>query len=141
MTLSEIYFQQAAPTENTVKHVNHFINYIWPHPDVIIWYHTSDMILNVHSDVSYLSAPKAHSRAGGYFFLASLPRDGDPIELNGAIHVTCIILKLVAASTAEAGLDTLFLNAQEAKVFQQILAELVAIHNRLHGYTLTTQQQ
>ena len=64
-----------------------------------------------------------------------------PIELNGAIHVTCIILKLVAASTAEAGLDTLFLNAQEAKVFQQILAGLVAIHNRLHGYTLTTQQQ
>jgi len=72
----------------------------------------------------YLSAPKAHSRAGGYFFLGSLPRDGDPIKLNGAIHVTCTILKLVAASAAEAELGALFLNAQEAKVIWLVLAEL-----------------
>jgi len=81
------------------------------------------MILNVHSDVSYLSAPKARSRAGGYFFLGSLPHDGGPIKLNGAIHVTCTILKLVAASAAEAKL-ALFLNAQEAKVFRLVLAKL-----------------
>jgi len=82
------------------------------------------MILNVHSDASYLSAPKARSRAGGYFFLGSLPCDGDQIKLNGAIHVTCTILKLVAASAAEAELGALFLNAQEAKVFRLVLAEL-----------------
>ena len=70
------------------------------------------MILNVYSDASYLSAPKARSRAGGYFFLGSLPCDEDPIKLNGAIHVTCTILKLVAASAAEAKLGALFLNAQ-----------------------------
>ncbi len=73
------------------------------------------MILNIHSDASYLSAPKARSRAGGYFFLGSLPHDGDPIRLNGAIHITCTILKLVAALAAEAELGALFLNAQEAK--------------------------
>jgi hypothetical protein len=82
------------------------------------------MILNVHSDASYLSAPKARSRAGGYFFLGSLPRDGDPIKLNGAIHVTCTILKLVAASAAEAELGALFLNVQEAKVFRLVFAKL-----------------
>ncbi len=60
----------------------------------------------------------------GYFFLGSLPRDGDPIKLNGAIHVTCTILKLVAASAAEAELGALFLNAQEAKVIRLVLAEL-----------------
>jgi hypothetical protein len=38
---------------------------MWTHPDAIIRYHASDMILNVHSDASYLSAPKAHSQAGG----------------------------------------------------------------------------
>jgi hypothetical protein len=38
------------------------------------------------------------------------------IKLNGAIHITCTILKLVAAFAAEAELDELFLNAQEAKV-------------------------
>jgi hypothetical protein len=88
------------------------------------------MILNVHSDASYLSAPKARSRAGGCFFLGSLPRNGDPIKLNGAIHVTCTILKLVAASAAEAELGALVLNAQEAKVFRH-----------LHQFTSTTQQQ
>jgi hypothetical protein len=82
------------------------------------------MILNVHSDASYLSLPKARSRAGGYFFLGSLPCNGDPIKLNGAIQVSCAILKLVAVSAAEAKLVALFLNAQEAKVFQLILAEL-----------------
>ena len=90
---------------------------MWTHPDAIIRYCASDMILNVHSDASYLSAPKARSRAGGYFFLGSLPCAGDLIKLNGAIHVTCTILKLVAASTAEAELGALFLNAQEEKVF------------------------
>jgi hypothetical protein len=59
-----------------------------------------------------------------YFFLGRLSCDGDPIKLNGAIHVTCTILKLVAASAAEAELGALFLNAQEVKVFRLVLAEL-----------------
>jgi hypothetical protein len=66
-----------------------------------------------HSDASYLSAPKARSRAGGYFFLGSIPRDTEPIIINSVIHITCTILKLVAASAAEAELGALFLNAQE----------------------------
>ena len=82
MALSEISSQQSAPTENTMKRVNQFLDYMWTHPDAIIRYRASDMILNVHSNASYLSAPKARSRAGGYFFLGSVPRDGDPIKLN-----------------------------------------------------------
>ncbi len=124
MALSKISSRQSAPTENTMKRVNQFLHYMWTHPDAIIRYHASDMILNVHSDAPYLSSPKACSRAGGYFFLGSLPHGRDPIKLNGAIHVTCTILKLVAASAAEAELGALFLNAQEAKVFRLVLAEL-----------------
>jgi hypothetical protein len=122
MALSEISLQQSAPTENTMKRVNQFLDYMWTHPDAKIQYRASDMILNVRSDASYLTAPKERSRAGGYFFLGSLPRR--PIKLNGAIHVTCTILKLVAASAAEAELGALFLNAQDAKVFRLVLAEL-----------------
>jgi hypothetical protein len=48
--------------------------------------------------------------------LGSLPIDGDPIKLNSAIHITCTILKLVAALASEAELGALFLNSQEAKV-------------------------
>jgi hypothetical protein len=36
--------------------------------------------------------------------------------MNGAIHITCAILKLVAASAEEAEQGALFLNVQEAKV-------------------------
>ncbi len=82
------------------------------------------MILNVHSDASYLSTPKAHSCAGGYFFLGSIPRDTEPIFINNTIHITCTILKLIAASTAEAELGALYMNAQEAKVIQLVLEEL-----------------
>jgi hypothetical protein len=82
------------------------------------------MILNVHSDALYLSALPARSRASGYFFLGSIPIDGDPIKLNGAIHITCTILKLVAASAAEAESGALFINVQEAKVLWLTLNEL-----------------
>jgi hypothetical protein len=97
---------------------------MWTHPDAIICYRASDMTLNIHSNASYLSAPRARSCASSYFFLSSLPTDGDPIKLNGAIHITCTILKLLAASAAEAELGALFLNAQEANVLCLTLAEL-----------------
>ena len=82
------------------------------------------MILNVHSDASYLSASRGRSRAGGYFFLGSMPKNGEPIFLNGNIQITSAILKLVAASAAEAELGALFLNAQEATIIRLILHEL-----------------
>ena len=37
------------------------------------------------------------------------------------MHITCAILKLVAASAAEAKLGALFLNAQEAKIIGTLL--------------------
>jgi hypothetical protein len=123
MALLEIALQQAAPTENMMECVNHFFDYMWTHPDPIIWYRASGKILNVHSDALYLSAPKSQSRAGGYYFLGSISQDGDTIKLNGAIHITCAILEFVAASAAEAELGALFINAQEAKVLQLVLAE------------------
>jgi hypothetical protein len=122
--LSDIPTQQSAPTKNTKRRVNQFLDYMWMHPDTIIRYCTSDMVLNVHSNVFYLSAPCAQSHAGGYFFLGSLPVDGNPIKLNGAIHIMCMILKLIAASAANAKLGALFLNAQETKVVHLTLAKL-----------------
>ena len=97
---------------------------MWTHPDAKIRYYASDMILNVHSDASYLSVPNARSRAAGIFFLGSLPHPDKPILLNGIIHVLCTILRFVAASAAEAELGALFLNAKEAKIMRLTLEEL-----------------
>ena len=68
----------------------------------------SDMILNLQSDASYLSAGEGRSRAGWYFFLASIPRDNQNIQLNGNIHITCTIIKLVAALVPEVELGAPF---------------------------------
>ena len=124
VALSEIAGQQSKPTKHTMKRVNKFLDYMATNPDAKIRYYASDMILNVHSDASYLTAPKARSRAGGHFFLGSLPKDGCPIRLNGAIVSLCTILKCVAASAAEAKLGALFLNAQEANMMRLTLTEM-----------------
>ena len=55
------------------------------HPNAVIRYYKSDMVLNVHSDASYLTALKARSRASGHFFLGSVHKVGYPIPLNSAI--------------------------------------------------------
>jgi hypothetical protein len=97
---------------------------MWTHPDAKICYCASNMILNLHSNASYLSAQRACGRMDGYFILGSMPVNRDPIKLNGAINITCTILKLVAASAAEAKFGALFLNAQEAKVLHLTLDKL-----------------
>ena len=53
-----------------------------------------------------------------------MPRPNEPIWLNGNIAVTCAILKIVAASAAEAELGALFLNTKEGRVVRLILEEL-----------------
>ena len=85
-------------------------------PIAVTQFYVFDMILNVHSDALYLTASKAQSRAGGYFFLGKEPVDNQKIFLNILIHVTCSILKNVAASAAEDEPEALFLNTKEAKI-------------------------
>ena len=53
-----------------------------------------------------------------------MPRDGEPIRLNGALHVLSTILKCVTASAAEAKLGALFLNMKEGRTLQLALEEL-----------------
>jgi len=58
----------ARKSEATERAVDHFMHYAatWPNP--VITYHPSNMVLQVHSDASYLSETEARSRAGGYHF-------------------------------------------------------------------------
>ena len=122
--LSAIASEQAKPTKKTLTRVQQLLDYMATNPNAVVRFYASDMILNLHSDASYLSAGQGRSRAGGYFFLGSVPKDSQSIQLNGNIHITCAILKLVAASAAEAELGALFLNAQEAKIIRLTLLEL-----------------
>jgi hypothetical protein len=122
--LSTIGSEQAHATTKTVDDTKHLLDYLATHPDACIRFYASDMILNIHSDASYLSESRARSRASGRFFLGWLPQPNNPIKLNGPIFDLCVILQLVAASAAEAELGALFLNTQQAKIVRLILEEL-----------------
>ena len=82
------------------------------------------MILNIHSDASYLTKPNARSRVADHYFLGEKPKKNEPIQLNGAIYAYCGILKFVVASAAEAELAALFLICKEGKIIRLILQEL-----------------
>ena len=88
---------------------------------MVIQYYASAIILNIHSDASYISAGKGRSCTGGYFSLGSTPTDGKPFWLNDNANIMCNIPKLVAAL---AELGALPLNTREAKALCLILHKL-----------------
>ena len=107
-----------------MTNIEKLLDYCATYPDAKILFQASDMILNIHSDASYLCGPQARSRIAGHFFLGWLPQDHMPIQLNGAIHVISSYLKFVFASAAEAELGAVFVNSKEGKVISLILHEL-----------------
>jgi len=115
---------QAKATENTRQYTQQLLDYLATHPNATIRYYASNMILNTHSNAAYLVAPKAWSRAAGYFFLGWLLQNRQPIRLNGSIYTLCKLLKLVAGSAAEAKLGALFLYTQNVKIIRCTLEEM-----------------
>jgi hypothetical protein len=86
------------------------LDYLAHNADAKIRFRASDMIMNVHLDASYLYEAKAHSQTCGHFFMGWMPKDGDPIKINGAFHVSANILRFVVASATEAELGALYHN-------------------------------
>ena len=72
LVLNDIGAEQTKGTEMTMNACVRLLNYAATHPDATIQFKRSDMILRTHTNASYLTAPQARSRAGGYHFL------GDP---------------------------------------------------------------
>jgi hypothetical protein len=121
VALSSLASAQAKPTDDTMQRTHHLLDYVATHPDAILSYAKSNMILGIHSDASYLSEPKARSRAGGHFFLS----DGtDEAPNNGAILNISQIIKSVMSSAAEAELGALYINAREAVPCRTLLHEM-----------------
>ena len=77
-----------------MERVKQLLDYMHTDPNAVVHYHASDMILNVHSDASYLSAGRGRSRAGGHFFLGTFFQQGTPIKLNEilSLHVQSLSL-------------------------------------------------
>ena len=113
--LNEISNSQAKPAEITGKACDHLMDYLATHPDAVIRFHASGMVLCVVSDAAYLVSPDARSRCAGYFFLSDHSTTTPPqTPSNGAVHVLCKTIRGVPASAAEAETLGLFVNAHEA---------------------------
>ena len=69
--LSVITSENNAPTENIMKRVKQFLDYAASQEEAIITFNVSGMVLEIHSDSSYLSVKNACSRVGGHHFLSN----------------------------------------------------------------------
>jgi hypothetical protein len=79
MALSSIAIEQSKGTTNTMERAKQLLDYLATYPDTTICFHASDMIMNVHSNASYLLESDACSRACRHFFMGWFPIDGNPI--------------------------------------------------------------
>jgi hypothetical protein len=109
--LGSIATQQANPTKHTMIKVKQFLDYVYTHPDAIVTYQASDMVLAAHSDVSYLLKAKACSQAGGHFLMSS---DTSCPHNNGVVLTIAQIIKAVMSLAAKAEIRALYINCQEA---------------------------
>ncbi len=68
MALNTIAVDQMKATERTMEECMQLLDYLAHNADAKVRFHVSDMILNIHSNTSYLSEAKARSRVCGQFF-------------------------------------------------------------------------
>jgi hypothetical protein len=111
VALNAIATQQVSPMQKTMDRVKQLLDYCTSQEDAILTYHSSDMVLAIHSDAGYLNESKAWSRAGGHFFLLS---NVQYLPNNGAVLTNAQIIDAVMLSAAEMEMGTLFINAKEA---------------------------
>jgi hypothetical protein len=122
MPLNDIVTEQTKATEKTQAATNQLLDYLATRPDATIRYHSSEMILHIHIDASYLSVSNARSRLGGLFSCG----DKSPQQetLNGSILNVASVIKSLVASTAESEVGVCFHNAQSGAPLRVTLTEL-----------------
>jgi hypothetical protein len=122
MPLNDITTEQTKDTEKTQAATNQMLDYLATRPDATIRYHASGMVLNIHSDASYLSVFNARIRLGVLFFLGNTSPEQETI--NGSILNVAAVIKNVVASAAESEVGACFHNAQSGAPLRVTLTEL-----------------
>jgi hypothetical protein len=120
--LSALASKQSAPTEATMEKCLQFLDYAASQEDAILTYKASNMVLAIHSDASYLSEPKACSRAGGHMFMAE--QEEIPTNNCAVLNLLQIISRAVMSSAAEAKLSAVFISAKMEVSMRRTLKEL-----------------
>ena len=109
--LGSIASQQANLTERTMLKSKQLLDYAATHPDAIITYRASDMVLAGHSDASYIYKSISRSKSGGHYFMTD--ESVNPPN-NGAVITISKIIKPVMSFAAESEICALFVNSRGA---------------------------
>jgi hypothetical protein len=120
--VSAIAAQSSQLTEETMLHTQQLLDYLASQEEAVLTYNASDMILAVHSNASYLSEPKARSRAGGHFFLSS--DTTIPAKNIGAVLNIAHIIKHIMSSATKAELAALYIMALGGSLHLFVLEEM-----------------
>ena len=96
----------------------YLLDYAVSHPDAILTYNASYMVLAAHSDASYLTEPKARSRAGGTFFMSN---NAANTENNRSVLTIKQIIKNVMTSAVDAEIVALYINSRQVIPLQKKL--------------------
>jgi hypothetical protein len=120
-TLSALASKQANFTEHTMQKCKQFLDYAATHPNAVLTYCASNMVLAVYSDASYLSEPGTFSCAGGHMFMAG--QEEIPLNNSAVLNISQI-MKSVMPLAAEAELGALCINSKTAVPMRKMLKEL-----------------
>ena len=84
--------RQAKPTQAVMDAANHFLQYAATHPDAVLVYRKSDMVLRADADGSFHSEENARSRSAVFAFLGTQDDrfHNHPIELKSSIIPTVV---------------------------------------------------
>ena len=82
------------------------------------------MRLKAQTDASYLSEPKARSRAGAHFYLGNNDTSSDAKMFNGPLLNLANLIKHGMASEVESDIVVLLANCKEAESPQTTLEEM-----------------
>ena len=74
------------PTKQEDKNVNQLLYCMETHPNTVVQFHASGIILRTDTNASYLTEPQACSRSAGYFFLGSIASKCSWERLNDPVH-------------------------------------------------------
>ena len=120
VTVNSLDTTQSKQTEATNIIAEQLLNYLATHPEPILWYNKSGMILYVDSDAAYLVEQGAKSRAGGYYYLVN---HHNP-KIDGSVYCLCTLIKTVISTAAESELGALFLNSTSLKLIRHVLMDM-----------------
>ena len=101
--LSNLVSRQSNATEGTTKRVQQFLDYLTTRPDAKVRYYVSDMVVNIHSDASYLSVAQVRKRFSGCYHGGSTSKR-TTYQAEWKFFIISGIMKFVVTSAAKANL-------------------------------------